>query len=82
MSRHTTYNDSNTTSGKSIAAWYMTKGNEKMLVVHNFGAATQITLEDAIEKAVGLNGDVQQRTDEGKTLLKMGAYSSVVFLLK
>lgn len=79
MSKHSKYSDSNT-ADKSIAAWYMTKDSEKLLVVHNFGAsAVQISLADKIEKAIGVNGDVQQKKEGDNTLAKMGAYSSVVF---
>lgn len=80
MSKHGTYNESNTVAGKSVAAWYMTKDREKMLVIHNFGASsTEITLTDKIEKAVGVNGDIQQKKDSDGMKVKMGAYSSVVF---
>ncbi len=79
MTKHGTYNESNTTTGKSIAAWYMTKGNEKMLVVHNFGnSSVEISLSDKIEKTVGVSGTVQQKKDTDSSI-KMGAYSSVVF---
>lgn len=83
MSKHGTYNENNTTTGKAIAAWYRTKDTEKMLVVHNFGASTvEIALTDQIEKAVGVNGDVQQKKEDDALQVKMGAYSSVVFSLK
>jgi glycosidase len=79
MSPHGTYNDSNL-AAKQIAAWYMTKDAQKMLVLHNFGATTTtVTLTDDIDKAVGLNGTVEQK-DAGQ--YRLGAYSSVVFLLK
>lgn len=79
MSGHAVYNDQNT-AVKSIAAWYMTKDNQKLLVVHNFGnAAVQITLTDGLKKAVAVLGDVQQKTEEGQTSVKMGKYSSVVY---
>jgi glycosidase len=78
MSRHATYNDSNTTD-KSIAAWYMTKDSQKMLVVHNFGTSqATVTLTDSIDKTVGLNGSVEQKDQQ----YRLGAYSTVVFLLK
>jgi glycosidase len=78
MSKHGTYNDSNTTD-KAIGAWYMTKDSQKMLVVHNFSAAQYtVTLTDDIDKTVGLNGSVEQKGQQ----FRMGAYSSVVFLLK
>lgn len=80
MSKHGVYNENNATTGKSIAAWYMTKNDEKMLVVHNFGtSAVEIALTDKIEKAVGVNGDIQQKKNENDTAVKMAAYSSVVF---
>lgn len=80
MSKHGIYNENNTTAGKTIAAWYMTKDTEKMLVIHNFGvSATEITLTDKIEKAVGVNGDIQQKKDGDDIMVKMGAYSTVVF---
>lgn len=82
MSKHGTYNESNATSGKSIAAWYMTDDTDKILVVHNFSAsAVEISLSDKIDKAVGMQGDVLQKKDGDNTSLKMGAYSSVVFLI-
>ncbi len=79
MSRHGQYNDSNT-AAKSIAAWYMTKGDEKMLVIHNFGNSTvQLSLSDKIEKAVGVSGHVEQKQEEGNTSVKMDGYSSIVY---
>jgi glycosidase len=78
MSAHSTYNDSNTTD-KSIAAWYITKDSQKMLVVHNFGATSAtVTLKDNIDKAVGINGTVEQKDSQ----YRLSAYGSVVFLLK
>jgi glycosidase len=78
MSAHSTYNDSNL-SNKPIAAWYMTKDSQKMLVVHNFGATTNtISLTDNVDKAVGVNGSVEQKDKQ----YRLGAYSTVVFLLK
>lgn len=79
MTKHGVYNETNTTY-KTLAAWYMTKGNEKMLVLHNFGNNTiQISLSDKIEKAVGVSGDVQQMKDGDDTLVKLNAYTSVVY---
>jgi glycosidase len=78
MSQHGTYNDSNLLD-KSIAAWYMTKDSQKMLVVHNFGATSYtVTLTDDIDKAVGINGTVEQKGQQ----YRLGAYSTVVLLLK
>lgn len=82
MSRHPVYNDSNE-KANSIAAWYMTSGSQQMLVIHNFGnAETDISLTDKVEKAVAVQGSVKQQPDGEATNLKLGQYSSVVFLLK
>ena len=81
MSRHNVYNETNETY-KSLAAWYMTKGEEKMLALHNFGAEMQFPLTDEVEKAVAVSGSAEQATEEGQMLVKLGAYSSVVFKLK
>lgn len=81
MTKHAVYNDSNATA-KSIAAWYMTKGDEQMLVIHNFGStAVQLSLSDHLGKAVGVSGDVQRKEEGDHTLVKMGGYSSVVYEL-
>ena len=61
----------------------MTKDEEKMLVLHNFGGTNvQFPLADEVEKAVAVSGSADQTTEEGQTLVKLGAYSSVVFKLK
>ena len=83
MSKHSVYNESNTTTGKSIAAWYMTKDSQKMLVIHNFGSSTvELSLTDTIDKAVALQGEASQQVKEGSTKLRLGSCSSVVYLLK
>ena len=83
MSKHSVYNESNTTTGKSIAAWYMTKDSQKMLVIHNFGSsAVELSLTDTIDKAVALQGEASQQVKEGSTKLRLGSCSSVVYLLK
>lgn len=82
MTRHAKYNDSNTTD-KAVAAWYMEKDSQRMLVVHNFGATlSDVTLSDKLGKAVGVNGSVQMKASGTDTLVRMGAYSSAVFLLQ
>ena len=82
MSKHPTYNDSNATYN-SLAAWYMTQDDQQMLVLHNFGnTAITLPLTDTVQKAVATQGTVEQSThDDGTTQLRLGAYSSVVFLL-
>ena len=77
MSAHAKYNDSNA-SNESIACWYMSSGSEKMLVIHNL-ASSEKTLDfsgDKLDKAVALNGSAQVKGSS----LKLGAYSSIVFL--
>ena len=82
MTRHAVYHENNAQKAKSVAAWYRTQGDQKMLVVHNFAASTvQITLDDQLYKAVGLNGSIQQSI-EHPGLFKLGAYSTMVWLLK
>ena len=82
MERHSTYNDANE-NYNSLAAWYMTKDDQKMLVMHNFGNTTlQVPLIDRVSKAVGTSGEVKQRiTEDGQTYVLLGAYSSVVYLV-
>ena len=65
-------------SGASIAAWYMTKDTQKLLVVHNVaGSEKSVTLSDKLTKPIALLGTASVA---GKTL-KLGPNSSVVFEL-
>ena len=82
LEAHPVYNDRNA-DYNSIAAWYRTTPSQRCLVIHHFGT-TEITLPltDAVEKAVAVQGNVQQKTEDTGTQLKMGACASVVFLLK
>ena len=83
MSKHSVYNENKEKDAKSIAAWYMTKDNQKMLVIHNFGSTTAtLTLTDAISKAVALQGDAKQQVKDNTTTLQLASCSSVVYLLK
>ena len=60
----------------------MTKDNEKLLVIHNFGGtAMQLPLTDKIEKVLFVNGEAQQNTDSDSYTLRLGGYASVVFKL-
>lgn len=78
MSEHPKYNENNT-ADKAIGAWYMTKGNEKMLVIHNFGSdAKEIPLSDNVEKAVCVSGEVQEKGKD-QASVRLGGYSSAVF---
>ena len=66
------------TGDKTVAAWYMTAGSQKMLVVHNVSSSSKtVTLSDSLSKPVALLGSGQ--TDGNKLIL--GANSSVVFEL-
>lgn len=78
MSSHAIYNESNA-KYNNIAAWYRTKGDEKMLVLHNFGSTpTELSLADNIEKAVGVSGKAWVKEGD-KVTIKLGEYSSVIF---
>lgn len=63
---------------ENISAWYRSLDDEKLLVVHNFGAApTSVTFQnDALDKLVVSNGSVSVKGDK----LTLGSYSSAVFL--
>jgi glycosidase len=78
MSAHSTLTSSNT-GAQSIAAWYMTSGTEKMLVIHNLGGTDKsVTISDDLTHPVALLGTASVT---GKSL-KLGAHSSVVFQLQ
>ena len=65
-------------SGSSFAAWYMTSGSQKLLVVHNCaGSEKSVTVSDSMSKPVALlgTGFVKEQT------LILGPNSSVVFQL-
>lgn len=82
MSRHEVYNENNT-QYSNLAVWYMTRGNEKLLVIHNFKATvTEIPLSDEVESVLAVSGTVKQKTDDGTYKLQMGNYSSVVLKVK
>lgn len=62
----------------SIAAWYMTSGSEKMLVMHNVAAKeAEVSVSDSMEHPVAVLGSAYVKN--GKLLL--GPNSSVVFAL-
>jgi glycosidase len=64
--------------GNSIAAWYMTAGNQKLLVIHNTaGTEKTVTVSDNTSRAVGLLGTATLDHDA----LTLGPNSSVVFKL-
>ena len=80
MEKHPTYNESKEKDYVSIAAWYMTKDNEKLLVLHNLkGSTVELPMTDKLEKAIAVSGNIQQKDKSGNITLKMGPYSSVVF---
>lgn len=81
MVKHPTYNENNDAQ-ESISAWYRETEGQKMLIVHNFGEATQtLTLPDKPVKAVGLSGTAYQKSENDQLVLTLGGYSSVVYLL-
>ncbi len=79
MEQHGVYNESNT-AYRQLAVWYMTKGTERMLVLHNFGSTTiELPLTDTVQKAVAVQGTVESKTVEGKQYVRLGKYSTVVY---
>ena len=65
-------------NGGTIAAWYMTAGSQKLLVIHNTASsAKDVTVKDDMSRAVGLLGTAT--IDHEK--LTLGPHSSVVFKL-
>lgn len=81
MKRHPVYNADNT-QYKQIAAWYREQGEERMLVIHNFAsAATTLSVDDEIDRAVAVLNSVSANYG-ATTTVRLGGYSSVVFLLK
>ncbi len=65
-------------SGSSFAAWYMTSGSQKLLVVHNCaGSEKSVSVSDSMNKPIALlgTGFVKEQT------LILGPNSSVVFQL-
>ena len=73
---------------KALAAWYLTAGTQKLLVVHNFSgskAAASFGTED-LTRPVGLSGEATLKTTtSGGTVtdrtLTLDAYASAIFLL-
>ena len=61
----------------------MTQDDQQILVIHNFGdSAIELPLTDTVQKAIATQGTVEQSTqDDGTEQLRLGAYSSVVYLL-
>ena len=54
-----------------------------MLVLHNFGdTAIELPLTDAVQKAVATQGTVEQATQDGQTMIRLGGYASAVYLLE
>ena len=85
MTKHAMFNESGEGEKKykSIAAWYMTKDNEKLLVIHNFGSSKiEIPLMEKPEKAIAVSGHVQEKEESGNQSLKLDGYASVIYLLK
>jgi glycosidase len=65
-------------NGNSIAAWYMTAGSQKLLVIHNTATtAKTVTVQDNTSRAVGLLGTATLDHDA----LTLGPNTSVVFKL-
>ena len=83
MTEHPLYNDKAFSAYPQLAAWYLTGGGEKMLVLHNLGK-DQVTfsLDDPLDYAAATLGNVYIQEEKEGYKVKMDAYSSVVFVLK
>ena len=65
-------------SGSTIAAWYMTAGPQKLLVIHNVASAQKkVTVSDSMAQPVAVLGTAAAAGTE----LTLGGNSSVVFAL-
>ena len=65
-------------SGSSFAAWYMSAGSQKLLVIHNVASSEKsVTVSDDMSKPIALLGSGSCKG----TSLTLGANSSVVFEL-
>lgn len=84
MMAHPVYNESSADKYPAISVWYMSDGNEKLLVMHNTGTAdTELDLEDNVGNAAAVLGKVFIRDNaDDKKQLKLSANSSVIFELK
>ena len=66
-------------SGSTIAAWYMTSGSQKLLVIHNVAASAKtVAVSDDMSKPIALLGNASVKGNA----LTIGGNSSVVFELK
>lgn len=82
MSRHPVYNEDNT-QYRQIAAWYMAKGSQKLLVIHNLSSkSTTVNITDKVDKAVAALGTVSGTVSGSNLGVRLDAWSSVVLLLK
>lgn len=82
MTRHPVYNETNK-NYTSLAVWYMEAEGQKVLVMHNLGSGSvSFPLTDNVEKAIATSGTANSRVENGTTQVQLGAYSSVIYLLK
>ena len=80
LTKHPVYNEQGEEAYRQIAAWYRTAGDERVLVVHNFGeSVVQLPITDDVTHALAVSGSVERRTTDVQTFLKLGAYASAVF---
>ena len=83
LEKHPVYNEQAAEAYPQIAAWYRTVGEERMLVVHNFGESEiQLPVTDDVTQAVVVSGHVECGTMDGQIFLKLGGYASAVFQAK
>lgn len=82
MVRHDLFNE-NLASIPSLCAWYMEYGDEKALVLHNFGSTSiNFLVRDSLDGVMAVQGKVSRMTEDEGTRVMMDGYSSVVFGLE
>ncbi|MDO4462248.1 MAG: alpha-amylase family glycosyl hydrolase [Bacteroidia bacterium] len=83
MTKHETYNENNEIF-KQVAAWYLTsEDGQKVLVMHNFGGSNiNMAMPEGADKCILALGSVETRDVEKVPYIRLGGYSSVVYLCK
>lgn len=80
MLPHSVYNQNKKTHS-SLAVWYRTYGNEKMLVIHNFGpdSVSAAFKSDDLSRPVALQGKARIQRRDGIPSVIIEGYSTVIF---
>ncbi len=83
MTEHPVYNHQGASAYKSLAAWYRTSGNEKLLIFHNLGnQQISFPVQDDIQSTIVSMGNVYLKESSEGLTVKMDPVTSVVFAIK